>query len=112
MKRWILLGAVVCLGLAACLPIPDFHKGSRIKYVDARPGLSPAVRSAIINQEVVIGMTEEEVVMSIGQPRDINRSTYSSGTTAQFVYEDFSRYVRPKYTYVYFENGRVSSWSQ
>lgn len=112
MKGRVLGMGVVFLAMAACLPIPDFHKGARLKYVDSHPGLSPAVRAAIINREVVMGMTEEEVVMSIGNPRDINRSTYQWGTTAQFVYEDFSRYLRPKYTYVYFENGRVKSWQQ
>lgn len=49
-----------------------------------------------------IGMTAEEVRASTwGNPTKINKSTYSWGTTEQWVY--------PNYKYIYFKNGRVTS---
>jgi len=107
-----LICVVLTLVALACLPIPDFSKGNRRDYVAAHPELTPEIKAAIMNREVVMGMTELDVVASIGSPRKINRDTYAFGERAQFVYEDYSRYIRPKYTYVYFENRRVTSWSQ
>jgi hypothetical protein len=97
---------------SACLPIPDFSKGSRRDYVAAHPELTQEIKVAIMNREVVLDMTETDVVTSIGHPIKINRDTYAFGERTQFVYEDYSRYVRPKYTYVYFKNRHVTSWSQ
>lgn len=109
--RRLLFTGVLCAMLAACVT-PDLHRGTRIKYIDDHPLLPGSFKTAILNQDVVMGMTEEQVALSIGRPQDINRSTYSWGTTAQFCYRTYSRYTKPKYEYVYFENGRVTSWDQ
>lgn len=56
-------------------------------------------------KEPSIGMTAEEVKASTwGSPTKINKSTYSWGTTEQWVY--------PNYKYIYFKNGRVTSISE
>lgn len=49
-----------------------------------------------------IGMTKEEVEKSTwGTPKKINKTTYSWGTTEQWVYDNFR--------YIYFRNGTVSA---
>ena len=49
-----------------------------------------------------IGMTKEEVEKSTwGTPKKVNKTTYSWGTTEQWVYDNFR--------YVYFQNGIVSA---
>ena len=100
---------VVCVIAAACVPS---LAQQRAKFLEENPLTAPDVRQAILEERVIMGMTEREVVAAIGYPNDINRDTYSFGTRAQFCYDSGSIYFRPKYTYVYFENGRVTSWSQ
>ena len=46
-------------------------------------------------------MTTEMVLESWGEPKDRNRSVGSWGVHAQWIYGD---------TYVYFENGILTSW--
>ena len=53
-------------------------------------------------QGVRIGMSKQDVLDSNwGEPTKINKSTYSWGTTEQWVY--------PNYNYLYFENGKLTS---
>lgn len=104
---------VVSFGLAGCLISTTMSPRERQKYIAAHPEITPEVRSAIAAGGLCLGMTEEEVVASIGIPDDVNRSTYSFGTTCQFCYGlPGMQYVQYKYKYVYFENGRVTSWQQ
>lgn len=49
-----------------------------------------------------IGMSKEEAEISQGKPNDINRSVGSWGTHEQWCY--------PGGVYLYFENGRLTSW--
>lgn len=47
-------------------------------------------------------MSKQDVLdSSWGEPTKINKSTYSWGTTEQWVY--------PNYNYLYFENGKLTS---
>jgi hypothetical protein len=55
----------------------------------------------IIRGEIWIGMTDEMAVYSIGRPKSINSSVYSTGTHEQWVYYN---------KYLYFENGRLTSY--
>lgn len=107
-----LAALVVAFGLAAgCLAGTTLR--SREKYIAAHPETTNAVRTAILNGEVIIGMTEQEVSVSIGMPDHVNRSTYSWGTTAQFCYDEVgANFNFNRYRYVYFENGKVTSWDQ
>jgi len=63
------------------------------------------VRSAILAHQVALGMTTEQVLLSWGNPNDVNRSVGSWGVHEQWVYGYSSR------TYLYFENGILTSWS-
>ena len=59
--------------------------------------------------EPSIGMTSEEVKKSTwGSPYEINKDTYSWGTSEQWVYKK-GKY---SYKYIYFKNGYVSSISE
>ena len=65
----------------------------------------PEERTIIGSAKPKIGMTEQEVRNSSwGEPQKINKSTYSWGTTEQWVYGN-NRYV-------YFRNGKVTSISE
>lgn len=63
---------------------------------------SKRVLKAIKEGNVLIGMTKDQVRASIGLPSDINRSGGTWGLHEQWVYGSS--------LYIYFENGRVSSW--
>jgi hypothetical protein len=60
-----------------------------------------AFTSAVVDQKVSIGMTPAMVRFAWGDPDDINKSVYASGTHEQWVYGHR--------TYVYLVNGRVTS---
>lgn len=59
-------------------------------------------------RKIGVGMTNAEVIYSMGYPNDINTTNNSSGTYEQWVYGD------PIYgaTYVYVDNGIVTSYQQ
>ena len=58
--------------------------------------------SDLINKGVVkIGWTKQMCIYSWGKPNDINKTTNKYGTTEQWVYDDN--------TYLYFENGKLTS---
>ena len=62
------------------------------------------IRTAIQSKKIVLGMTEEQVLLSWGKPHDINKSVGSWGVHEQWVY-------REEY-YLYFENGILTSWQE
>ena len=103
--------ALSCGLIAGCLAGTTLR--SREQYVATHHPMTQEVRAAILAGTLVMGMTEEEVVASIGQPNDINRSTYAHGTTAQFCYDEIGfNFNFNRYRYVYFENYKVTSWDQ
>lgn len=60
----------------------------------------------------VIGMTREQVIAAKGEPNDKNYTVGSWGTHEQWVYGGYCR-VTKTYTsasYLYFENGILTSW--
>ncbi len=59
---------------------------------------------AINNRKIYIGMSEAALRKSWGNPRDINTSVGSWGVHRQYCYANF--------TYVYVENGYVTSWQK
>lgn len=67
------------------------------------PAWGAARMKDIRNERISMGMTEDQVLASWGYPRKMNNSTGRWGTHQQWVYGDFGPYV-------YFENGRLTSW--
>jgi hypothetical protein len=61
------------------------------------------VVKAIKEKKVLIGMTKEQVIISWGKPRDINRTGGAWGVHEQWIYGDFGPYL-------YFENDKMTSW--
>lgn len=62
-----------------------------------------SVLKAIHESKVMRGMTNEQAMTSWGPPNQINRSGGQWGLHEQWVYGDHGQYL-------YFENGRLSSW--
>ena len=58
----------------------------------------------ILDGKIWLGMTDEMARESWGIPDDINRTVGSWGVNEQWVYGEYSR------TYLYFENGKLTSW--
>jgi hypothetical protein len=73
----------------------------RQSYAQSHPGLAQAIRSAIFNRTIIIGMTQEQVIASWGRPQRIKRYVYSFGVYEQWVYG--SRYLN-------FKNGTLTSY--
>jgi hypothetical protein len=55
----------------------------------------------IFNHKIWIGMTDKMARLSIGEPKEINRTTYRWGVHEQWVYKN---------RFLYFENGILKSW--
>jgi hypothetical protein len=62
------------------------------------------VLKAISERQVVIGMTEDQVTASWGQPTRINASGGRWGKHEQWIFGE------SRASYLYFENGRLTSW--
>jgi hypothetical protein len=103
MKRLLFLGVILVV-MGACMAGTTL--GSRQRFVAAFPEMRSEVKSAILAGEVCMGMTEDQVIASIGQPNRITRDTSPFGTSTQFGYFETGN----KYGYVYFEDGKVTSW--
>lgn len=65
------------------------------------PDTPARIADAIQQQEVVLGMTAEQVKLSWGKPEDVNRTVGSWGVHEQWVYGR---------KFVYLENGKVTSF--
>lgn len=64
-------------------------------------GWSKKILSAVRNGDILLGMTKDQVRASVGIPEQINRNGGRWGINEQWVYKGF---------YVYFDNGKVTSW--
>jgi hypothetical protein len=73
-------------------------------YIETHPDLSPPAFHAISEGEIRLGMTSEQTRASWGAPTEIHRSVYTFGIHEQWVYG------RMWPTYVYFEDGSLTSW--
>jgi hypothetical protein len=66
---------------------------------------STEIKYAVQNQEIVIGMTERQARLSWGQPDDINSTVTAENRDEQWVYGD-----ETERTYLYFENGKLTTY--
>ena len=87
----------------------------RQAYVAAHPTLDTDIKWAILEGKVGVGMTPEQVIASWGRPHDINRNVGSWGVNEQWVYGYMKFYGSGargfvSTHYLYFENGRLTSW--
>ena len=92
----------------------DFDTVRRKWYVN-RNSLPPEIRQSILSSKsstdhnLILGMTEEQVIAAIGFPNDIHRSIGSWGNTEQWVYGGMigDRYFPSQY--FYFTNGKLTN---
>ena len=101
---------VLCLAyLAGCATEP--HNAMRTIFLNNASQHDPKVIEAIRNEKIIVGMTPNEVLGAWGSPHDRNTSGGAYGEAEQWVYGylDSNYYFRPK-QYVYFEDGKVTSW--
>jgi len=117
MRVKILALGLACLFLSNCAAYhwKAFNAPSRRqKYVRENPGISQAIRDAILSGDVLLGMTPSQVVASRGEPWDVNRTTGEWGIHEQWVMRSSDYALSTKkdimYWYIYFENGIVTSW--
>ena len=66
---------------------------------------SKEIKYAIKNQEIVIGMSDEQARLSWGQPDDVNSTVTAGNREEQWVYGDGT-----ERTYLYFENGGLTTY--
>jgi hypothetical protein len=71
----------------------------------ARRGGTLEEAEAIAARTVSIGMREDAVLCAFGPPDDVNRSVFEAGGSTH----EHKQWVYGR-TYIYTENGRVSSW--
>ena len=76
-------------------------QNDRIALIKAKK-FSPQIEKAILDREVQIGMTDEQVKLSWGNPGKINRTVTVNHVREQWVYGSS--------TYLYFDNGVLTSF--
>lgn len=75
-----------------------------IRFTELKNMWGGAIANRIIKKEYWIGMTAEMCRKSLGFPDNINSSVGSWGTHEQWVYR------KPLEMYLYFENGKLTSY--
>lgn len=83
------------------------------EYVQLNPQMDADLQEAILAGQIIIGMTTDQVRASRGKPGSINRSIGRWGVHEQWVYyyTTSSVWFPIEYQlYLYFENGRLTSW--
>lgn len=63
---------------------------------------SVTAKYAIVFNMLDLGMTKQQVLDIVNKPNDINRTVSTYGTREQWVY--------PNSVYLYFENGKLTTW--
>ena len=79
----------------------------RQTFVGQNKHISERFKKAILNGQIMLGMSKEMLIASWGQPSDINKSVGNYGVHEQWVYD----YTHFQY-FVYFENGVLTSWQE
>ncbi len=74
------------------------------KYIQQHPERSE-FKNVILEKKIRIGMNKDEVRLSWGKPRDINRTVTIYGTSEQWIYGSLN-YAN----YLYFDDSILTSW--
>jgi len=72
--------------------------------------ISPEEQQRLLAGQIWIGMSSDLARISMGNPDDVNRTVYSFGVHEQWVYECWKSSVKLPCTFLYFENGKLTSW--
>lgn len=90
-------------GFVSDITIEKLSAGERrrLVYVNEHPDLLPIIKDAILNGEIIIGMSRDMVIASWGNADEVNRSRSAFDIHEEWIYGD---------TYLYFENGILNAW--
>ncbi len=72
----------------------------RQAYIDEHPQLSEPVKQKILDGLIAIGMTEEQVVASLGKASGVKKNVSIRVVDEEWMYGPF-----PNCTYLHFDNG-------
>ena len=93
----------------------DKERNRRQSYVDSHPELTEQQRADILSGAIRIGMSQEAAIASWGEPDHRSKTVMQYGVHEQWMYTTIHA-VYATYTtdlpwaYVYFENGKLTSW--
>ena len=85
----------------------------RNTYIKFHPETSVKMKEIILSGSIAIGMTKEQAIASWGKPQKNNRTVTKYGVREQWcygVYSDSWETYLHVHTYVYFNDGKLSSW--
>jgi hypothetical protein len=90
-------------------------KSSIEEFWERNPNLPPNIKEAILNKDILIGMTFDQVRASRGSPHKINKTTTANMIREQWIMHPpegprYNDYKSKEYGYIYFVNGKVTSW--
>lgn len=97
-KRIVCLVIIIAIFLGACAPSLT---ESRENYVRAHPNLDQKAKDAILKGEATVGMTQEEVKASCGEPNIVTKGVEAGK------YCDYWGYKR--YTVTFGPEGKVTN---
>lgn len=86
------------VNISHIMEISDFRKNYKTDLIN-KYGIKYA--KAILNEEIILGMSNEMILKSWGRPTKINEIVYILGTKETWVYG---------YTYLFFTNDILTSW--
>jgi hypothetical protein len=76
----------------------------------------PEYQYAILNRLIAVGMSANDVTASLGNPSSVNKTVSAYGLQEQWGYHcaimGTGSTIHYAGVFVYFDNGRVSSWQQ
>lgn len=131
--KYILL-AIISVATAGCLHFnPQLHyptyeetaadyrksmdghiKACYDNYVVAHPDENEETLKLLRKRTLFMGMTQEQAIAAFGHPYKVNTSVGSWGIHKQVIYEGYPFYSplshRRRRAYLYFEDGKLTSW--
>lgn len=99
--------AVVLLVIGACTSFEGRYGMTQEQWKAAFARQDPSMQSCIRERSIRLGMTQEQVVLVLARPINVNRTVGAFGAHEQWVY-----YRTGGTLYLYFEGGILKSWQE
>ena len=108
-KKEIALKRIKNIGDAKTIKLPKEVTDDSLRLIEKQKFVKDIFKKygkkwgkLVSEKKIMIGMTKEMVLDSWGKPKDINRTVGEWGVHEQWIYS--------LDTYLYFENGKLTSW--
>ena len=114
LRKNIVLGVLIIsiYGCSTAGPLVKPDSNSRKIYVNSHPELNQEIKQSILNGEVIVGMTREQVRITWSEPSSISNSSnskyYDEGKEGWYYKGSFMQVLAPNCT-VTFKDGIVTS---